>query len=863
MINLGNKKFKTLRKGRNLVTRVYKGDELIYQDIDAIYSYKFTIDTRLAWNGALTDTNRNVSFSLPQQTGNSDITVDWGDGNTSVHRTGTTISHTYNTSGEYQIALTPKMVNGKPEQKGWLSRASFSSMASKVKSVDKPFPEDSFIVFARGDGPSSTDKGYKNYVGNFQRVFYGFSNCISFPESLFDNVIIDIDNKNLSHSMFEETFRACNKNSTTSSGCALALKRLLDRLDTSEWKNFSDMFKQTFYEADSQVRAGSIPANLFDGLNTQSGTDFSSMFEETFCYHLRQSASGTIPAGLFDNIDITNATSISKMFFRTFSYYASASEVGTIPASLFSFISSSVSNMSYLFYQTFSYYAGHNSSGTIPAGLFDSIDTTNAIYVRSMFSYTFANYAAASMTGTIPADLFANIDTTGKTDFLDFFAYTFYNYALNSSAPIPASLFAGIDTSSATTVQGMFSGTFSKFAIRSSAPIPVTLFSNIDVSNALNCSNLFQSTFREKNTYQSRIPFPTGIFDSIRTPNCTNFHGMFNGTFLQTYFDSSLTTLPRYWTNIDTSNGTEFYEMFNNAFNFYTIGFVTVPNDLFSGLDTSNGTEFRGMFSGTFENANLKNIPNNLFPIDTSNATSVVEMFHYTFRSALFDTGVSIPGDLFSSIRLVQNNINATSMFSDTFYQTNKGREPFAIPANLFASITIPSGAVLDYMFSSTFFYAGAWVAGGTPIPATLFSTIDTSNASSMNSMFANTFAGEYPTTYPEGIFGGITVLSGATYVFSNTFVVAQANWSGSSQAFTPEMKDVFSGMTNFSWATANNVNSLLANMFAGSRYFTDGTVGSASTILQHFPFNPASDTNMFAYKTSLTDYNTINANWK
>ena len=37
MINIGNKKLKTLRRGSDLVTRVYKGDELIYRDIEALY----------------------------------------------------------------------------------------------------------------------------------------------------------------------------------------------------------------------------------------------------------------------------------------------------------------------------------------------------------------------------------------------------------------------------------------------------------------------------------------------------------------------------------------------------------------------------------------------------------------------------------------------------------------------------------------------------------------------------------------------------------------------------------------------------------------------------------------------------------
>ena len=72
--------------------------------------------------------------------------------------------------------------------------------------------------------------------------------------------------------------------------------------------------------------------------------------------------------------------------------------------------------------------------------------------------------------------------------------------------------------------------------------------------------------------------------------------------------------------------------------------------------------------------------------------------------------------------------------------------------------------------------------------------------------------------------------------------------------------------MSDFSWATANNASSLFDSMFY--QVYVD-TVhyphisGQASTILQHFNFTPASDTNMFQNQTSLTDYATINANWK
>lgn len=51
-------------------------------------------------------TNQTFALYAKASAANS-LTVDWGDGNTSTHGTGNSVSHTYSNSGAYEITLTP------------------------------------------------------------------------------------------------------------------------------------------------------------------------------------------------------------------------------------------------------------------------------------------------------------------------------------------------------------------------------------------------------------------------------------------------------------------------------------------------------------------------------------------------------------------------------------------------------------------------------------------------------------------------------------------------------------------------------------------------------------------------------------
>ena len=122
--------------------------------------------------------------------------------------------------------------------------------------------------------------------------------------------------------------------------------------------------------------------------------------------------------------------------------------------------------------------------------------------------------------------------------------------------------------------------------------------------------------------------------------------------------------------------------------------------------------------------------------------------------------------------------------------------------------------------------------------------------------MFRNTFFQTRLGSIPAGLFSHISIQEGADV--SNTFNRTFGNISAP-ESF--ELVDIFAGMPSFSWATADNASSALGYMlYTGVGSFL---TGSASTILQHFPFTPTSRTYMFQNQNELSDYETINDNWK
>lgn len=795
MINLGNKRIKTLHKGSDLVTKIFKGDELIYQDVEALYSFKFTIDTTKSVYGG---TNPNdKSFSIPMRGikgASTQVLFDWGDGTTKTYTRDSSnrnASHAYDAPGVYQIMILPLTFSGGVPVPGWLSGISGSE---KVISIDKKYPEGSYVVALGYD--NTAPFSYDTRFTSFATSGYFLS---SVPSDLFDNAIFYEATGNTSYSgLFSGAFNDYGRY-TYLSPKNLATKLFSLVGDGSHITDFRNTFSETFKGSGLTEQEAE---GIFDFLDTSSGTNFSGMFSACFANDSAGTQPfamnwDTIPANLFANIDTTNGTNFSSMFNFTFSFNGNSTTTGTIPAGLFDFLkTSNGTNFNGMFSYTFNYCFANSTSATIPSGLFDSLDTSNGTNFGSMFNSTFSGMAQKSTTGTIPSGLFDSLDTTNGTSFVSMFERT-------------------------------FSGTFWK---STTASIPSGLFDHIDMTGATSAQNVFAYCFGgfvDNTSRQNNFVIPSGLFSSLNTQNCTNFSGMFQYVFSNIHVGPNAeVVLPEYLFDVNTANGVNFTGMFSSAL--YFTHYTALPATTFASLNTTNGNNFQEMFSVCFGGGRISTIPATLFaPLDTANGSVFTQMFYRTFESLPLT----------------------------------------AIPATLFSPIDTGNATNTSGMFKTCFNMSGVRNTVLT-IPNTLFSSIDVSNVPNVRGMFEGTFRSVYCKTYPTGIFGGIDLspINGTpknvSNIFASTFYYdgrdaiagMQGDWT---------MADVFDGMTDFSWATAANASSALGSMFSFNRNVADLTVGSASTILQHFNFTPNNDTNMFKDRVNLTDYATINDNWK
>lgn len=902
MLYKGNKKFKTVHKGDELITRIYKGDELIYQDIEALYGFKFTVDTTLTSNGGHNQSDGNFSLyfsSYYTPTDSSPITILWGDGTSTTNVIANGASHTYTTPGEYQITLLPELfVNGEPP-KGWLSAFRlYSNSYYKLKSIDKRFPDGSFIMCPNGSRPASLPG---RAASRLYDVFAQTKNLESAPDDLFAGAIFAGDGTDASN-MFAGAFRECGAN-TGFSPLKLA-SVLFKKIDTTNLTNTSYMFSQTFYQAGTSSGT-TIPSDIFSSIVCSNVTNFSRMFSETFYYALRNSTVGTIPAGIFSSLDTSLGQNLSGMFYRSFASLAPFSTVGTIPSGLFSGVNlASATTVSELFRSTFQA-AFQSGPTTIPNKLFANLDFSNKA-MTGVFQSTFESYGIGNTANaTIPQDLFDGVNTTGVYDFTSAFQSTFVN-ALNPSqlCTIPEGLLDFLDTSNAQTTINMFTSTFQNTGRLGT--IPEDLFSSVDMRNVINATSMFSGTFNGYGYNNEQGVIPAGLFSSLNTPNVTTTSSMFLNTFYQTFYNSKVSTLPsKMFASIDMTNvkdasgmfqgtfascchsttvgsipadlfygldtsgvekmGYMFANTFNNCFGNSSLD-VTVPANLFSPFDTSSCTEFQSMFAGTFSGFNNQGqavIPAGLLDfLDMSNASgSLYGMFQSCFASFSYASSPVIPAGLFSHVQIPQGVTNTVNMFDGTFRGIGRrSTNSLAIPATLFSTIDTSGVQQLNNMFSNTF----GSIRNRTTVPATLFATIDLSSATNVAALFQNTFQNTNIVAAPQGIFGGLVIpqlqLAKISGIFVNTFSF-DSNITGN---LTADLEDVFDGMSSFSWIDSSNAATIIGYMFSRRTSAQQPLYnGSASTVLQHFNFTPNSDTNMFQNQTNLTDYATINANWK
>lgn len=822
MLYKGNKKFKRVYKGDELVTRIYKGDELIYRDFEALYSFKFTIDTRF-YEQRSASTSRPKTFKM---NGLRPVTVDWGDGTrndwgdiNNFSTSEVSVQHTYADHGVYQITLIPRCVeNGEPIR-GWMNGFNFdtnSGCSWKVTSFDKPIPPRAYRMGTLGSS------GNVKRTSNVPKLLTNCGHLNSIPDGFYDNVRFSTEEGNVLTSatnMFTSMFSStgCFTSFDPFSVARGIMQGIVDSIDFSSCTTFSNMFYSCF---DGQPKVLNIPVDIFPEFDTSHGTNFSNMFYHTFwvgrVYEYTAPQYVVIPEGLFDFLDTSNGTNFSGMFQQTFGHNYQMADNNpdfSIPANLFSHVdTSNATSTRYMFKQTFAGYRNKATTGGIPAGLFDTIVTPNVTDVVGMYYCTFYDTATNLSVYDVPSGLFDSLDISHCTDITELFYQTFnaqggYVQGSTEHNSVPDDIFANLDTSNVVTFAAAFYAPFRGGGFKTG--IPSGFMSNIDTRNGKNFGQAFYGLFK----YADAPSIPSNVLDFVDTSNGTNFNGTFAETFYNACYSSTTASIPSgVFDNIDTSNGTTFSGMFSNTFGYFCNNVTpSIPAALFDFLDMTNATNTSDMFRGTFQRAYRNN---------TVNPT--ISTF-------------TIPAALFSKVKAVGN---ASGMFQETF--TALCRAAYALV-----------------------------------IPNTLFSTIDTTGIKNVSNMFSGTFKNNIVTEIPQGIFGGLDFSSATS--LNNVFYYA-FGIDTSINAYYPQyahpldtvINDPFDGMTYFGWCTAANAHQRLGyfyylddSLVTSYRNFVDQSVGSASTILQHFNYDPTNRTSAFRNRAGLTDYATINANWK
>ena len=479
----------------------------------------------------ITTTPNTSSFSMIIGAAGN-FTIDWGDGQSEVitdKPIGTTrYSHTYTTSGEYEIKLTGLATDYSDAKVDIDTGANWVPAFALNDAISGAFRATNVAKISGGLGrvfPTMDDGSNPNFAFAF-----AYAPITEIPADLFDGIsgapthamffstfaytaitsipadLFGTLNGDGAPSMFAQTFSEC-PNLTTIDGPLFS-----GTLTPAE-----GMFGSTF----SSTALTEIPADLFAGIR---GAPAESMFSWTFS----DTAITEIPADLFAGIQGAPAES---MFDHTFAGTA----ITEIPANLFAGIRGAPASS--MFSSTFV----ATPITSIPENLFAGIQGAPA---ESMFSSTFSGTAITS----IPADLFAGIRGAPAAGMFDgTFAYT-------DITEIPADLFAGIQGAPA---ENMFYSTFQNAAITS---IPDGLFAGIQGAPA---ESMFVYTFSSTDI----TSIPENLFAGISGPAANK---MFYGTFR----DCRSLTGPSARTN-----GQYLYEIWPNVSRMYTYNGSTGLSD--------------------------------------------------------------------------------------------------------------------------------------------------------------------------------------------------------------------------------------------------------------------------------------------
>ena len=613
----------------------------------------------------ITTTPDTSSFSMIIGAAGNFI-IDWGDGEFETIKDKpigtTTYTHSYNSSGEYEIKLTGRATDYSDAMDAGAGLVPTFALSDAISGS---FVATNVAKISGGLGrvfPTMDDGSNPNFIGTFMMapiteipadlfagihgapaagMFFGtfaYTAITSIPANLFGTL-----NGDGAPMMFYQTFSEC-PNLTTVDGplfsgtitpaegmfygtfVGTAITEIpADLFAGIQGAPAESMFSGTF----SDTAITEIPADLFAGIQ---GAPAKEMFNGTFY----NTAITEIPADLFAGIQGAPAES---MFARTF--YGTA--ITSIPANLFGTLNGDGAPST--FEQTFS---GCENLTTIDGPLFSGTLTP----AERMFYKTFYNTAITE----IPANLFGTLNGDGAPSM---FEQTFY--ICENLTTIDGPLFSG----TITPAERMFYWTFYNTAI---TEIPADFFAGIHGAPA---KEMFFGTFY--GTEPTEIP--ADLFAGIRGAPAER---MFYWTFAIT----AITSIPE---NLFAGiQGAPAKEMFNGTF--YNTAITEIPADLFAGI---HGAPAERMFFRTFFSTDITSIPENLFA--GIQGAPAGYMFGETFREC--PQLQSIPENLFAGI----SGAPAESMFASAFYNCTQLQ---SIPENLFAGI---SGPAASSMFSNTF----------------------------------------------------------------------------------------------------------------------------------------------------------------
>lgn len=606
-ISLGRKSIKKLHKGSSVIQTIHKGDDLVYIDLESIYRYEFTIDTRLTTSGTL-GTNATFGFyfgNVGTSTSKICMKVYWGDGTETVYNEARTRSytppvHTYPEPGEYKIKIVPTLFNGMTPVPGWLSMMGLDDAnSSRIKSIDTPVPQYGMVF--DGDYYNSQGRKYSELSSpDMYGKFYNLRNIESIPDGLLQNIIFSNTYKSEGGiypcGMFRLTFGRFAYNSLLSTAPQMFIKLLgevatmLNNFPFSTCTNTAGTFKEMFRSSlnryiGTQGETITLPS-LFSNISVPASTDCSRMFKNMFEYVLEAFVGKVIIPENFIKITAPVATTAEEMFDTVLSDAMKAANEVVMPQTLLSANMASVTNAKNIVSGVTQRFATASTRTLEIASSYFNFSFPSLRDVSSMYRSAFNGFANSPTTikagaFTIPQEI-----TKAEETFKNLFADGPANLTIEDGAVVIE------NSSGCTSMKGMFKDFYNR---SSSSPkwgqnlMPITQF---DTSGCMNFSEMFYEFVGNTPAPKDGTRFPR-VADALSdTSNGLDFSYMFY-KLTGSIWGWEFVLGENYFSHVVTTNGTNFDCMFCKA---AKTG-ESLKEGMFSTIDTTNGTSFNRMFA--------------------------------------------------------------------------------------------------------------------------------------------------------------------------------------------------------------------------------------------------------------------------